>query len=156
MSTNDKTTMDERADRFLAFKVKHMEDGLGEVGMAAAFAASEVALALAPREPSPELVEAECVLRAWSEVKFLDGRAKVCAVIASELDRLRAEVARKSRVLRGSMAVLETYAGEGCSTMRHLRWKESCLEHWPEDMGQWCGSCRAVAALAAARAEEKR
>lgn len=50
--------------------------------------------ALAPRESSPEMEKAEMVLRAWAATPFLDGRAGTCSVIAAELDRLRAEVAR--------------------------------------------------------------
>ena len=63
---------------------------------AIAFAASEVALAMASREASPELAEAEDSLRWGAEepAHTIDGAsaAEIRAVMA-ELDRLRAELA---------------------------------------------------------------
>jgi hypothetical protein len=56
------------------------------------FAVSEVALALRPREPAPELEEAEWALRTPSEAPMMGKPRRDC--IAAELDRLRAEVER--------------------------------------------------------------
>jgi len=68
-----------------------------------AFAAACVAEALQPREQSPELAEAERLMR--QGVHFVGSNL----IIADELDRLRAEVARLSEFARAvRMADKET------------------------------------------------
>jgi hypothetical protein len=83
------------------------------------FAASEVALALQSRPPSPELEEAEKRIRQagdgmWLHIEMDGGH---CRAIASALDSLRADVKRKGEVLRelcdkGREVSLRIYAWE--------------------------------------------
>ena len=89
MSTNE---MRERLR--LAMKYPHdCEEALKLEGKVLAFAASEVALALAPREASPELVMPEHWLRqACSRYGGTELSSDSCRAIAAELDRLRALV----------------------------------------------------------------
>ncbi len=68
--------------------------------------APEVRLALAPRDASPELAEAEKGLRACVLPSDDRLRPKDCAVIAGELDRLRAENRAKDAALAEIVAAI--------------------------------------------------
>lgn len=65
-------------------------------GLVCDFAASEVALAIQPRDQSPELIEAGLWLKAVGSGVFaaVPDSPRMAPIIAAELDRLRAEVAR--------------------------------------------------------------
>jgi hypothetical protein len=74
--------------------VKHLANVVSD------FAESEVALALAPREQSPELAEAEMWLRESSQWFREHGcPIDAGAVISDELDRRAAEIARLTAIV---------------------------------------------------------
>lgn len=97
MTTNDKTTPRDR----LRASMKYPHDCAEALALEAkilAFAASEVRLALQPRDASPELAEAEKCARHYAVEQ--NHYTAIAKALADELDRLRASLKRKGEVLR--------------------------------------------------------
>lgn len=85
-------TMRERLRAFrqrIGYPAEYLDDE-----QVASFSASEVARALAPREASPELAEAEARLRREATTGHDCAERRQCGVILDELVRLRAENSR--------------------------------------------------------------